>query len=160
MTNSSQIKMPAFDPATIEGRTGTNYPEAMKAVVDGRLKRKLGDAAGLTRFGVNLVTLAPGAASSHRHWHSHEDEFVYILDGTPTLVTDAGEQVLGPGMAAGFPAGVADGHHLVNRSGADVLYLEVGNRDPADAVDYPDVDMTVRKVDGGYVFAHKDGTPY
>ncbi len=156
----NQLRKPAFDPTTVEARTGTNYPEGLKAIVEGRTKRKLGDAAGLTRFGVNLVTLAPGAASAHRHWHSHEDEFVYILDGAPTLVTDAGEQVLGPGMAAGFPAGVPDGHHLVNRTDADVTYLEVGNRDPDDTGGYSDVDLAVQKVDGAYVFTHKDGTPY
>ena len=122
----------------------------------GREKRKIGDALGLNKFGVNLVTLKPGAASSQRHWHSHSDEFVYILEGEVTMISDAGEEILGPGMTAGFPANNGDGHHLVNKSGADVLYLEVGDRPPKDDADYPDVDMLVR--DGKLV--HKDGTPY
>ncbi len=155
----SQPKKPAFDPATVEARTGTIYPEGLKGVVEGRSKQALGNAAGLTRYGVNLVTLPPGAASAHRHWHTHEDEFVYILEGELILVTDAGEQVLGPGMAAGFPGGVEDGHQLVNRSGAPARYLEVGDRDPADGAHYPDVDLEMRKVDGAPKFYRKDGTP-
>ena len=102
------------------------------------------------------MTLPPGTASSQRHWHSHQDEFVYIVEGEATLVTDGGEQTLGPGMVAGFPAGRADGHHLVNRTGADVVYLEVGDRPPVDDVDYPDIDMLIR---GGRL-VRRDGTPY
>ena len=152
------LKLPAFDPMTVEPRIGTNYPEGFKGAVEGREKRRIGDAAGLTRFGVNLVTLNPGVASSHRHWHSHEDEFVYILQGEVTLVTDGGEQVLGPGMAAGFPAGVPDGHHLLNNGDAPAIYLEIGDRNPDDGAEYPDVDLRVRKVDDGYAFTRKDGT--
>ena len=157
--SDEQLQKPAFDPRDVEARIGTNYPEGFKGAVEGREKRRLGDAAGLTRFGVNLVTIQPGGASSHRHWHSHEDEFIYILEGEATLVTDIGDQVLGPGMAAGFPAGVADGHHLVNNSDAPVVYLEVGDRNPDDGAEYPDVDLRVRKVEGGYQFTRKDGTP-
>jgi uncharacterized cupin superfamily protein len=156
----SNLKKPAFDPEAVEARTGTVYPDGLKAVVDGRAKRKLGDAAGLTRFGVNLVTLAPGAASSHRHWHTHEDEMIYVLEGELTLVTDGGEQILGPGMAAGFPGGGGDGHQLVNKSGGDARYLEIGDRDPNDAAHYPDVDLAMRKIDGAAAFFRKDGTAY
>lgn len=145
-----------LDPMTVEAGLTTIYPEEFKAMCAGREKRKIGDVLGLNKFGVNLVTLKPGAGSSQRHWHSHSDEFVYILEGEVTLITDAGEEILGPGMVAGFPANNGDGHHLVNKSGSDVLYLEVGDRPPKDDADYPDVDMLVR--DGKLV--HKDGTPY
>ncbi|MGB0555510.1 MAG: cupin domain-containing protein [Alphaproteobacteria bacterium] len=146
----------SLDPMTVEASLTTIYPKKFKAMCIGREKRKIGDALGLNKFGVNLVTLKPGAASSQRHWHSHSDEFVYILEGEVTMISDAGEEILGPGMTAGFPANNGDGHHLVNKSGADVLYLEVGDRPPKDDADYPDVDMLVR--DGKLV--HKDGTPY
>ena len=146
----------SLDPMTVEASLTTIYPKKFKAMCIGREKRKIGDALGLNKFGVNLVTLKPGAASSQRHWHSHSDEFVYILEGEVTMISDAGEEILGPGMTAGFPANNGDGHHLVNKSGADVLYLEVGDRPPKDDADYPDVEMLVR--DGKLV--HKDGTPY
>lgn len=146
----------SLDPMTVEASLTTIYPKKFKAMCIGREKRKIGDALGLNKFGVNLETLKPGAASSQRHWHSHSDEFVYILEGEVTMISDAGEEILGPGMTAGFPANNGDGHHLVNKSGADVLYLEVGDRPPKDDADYPDVDMLVR--DGKLV--HKDGTPY
>ena len=146
----------SLDPMTVEASLTTIYPKKFKAMCIGREKRKIGDALGLNKFGVNLVTLKPGAASSQRHWHSHSDEFVYILEGEVTMISDAGEEILGPGMTAGFPANNGDGHHLVNKSGADVLYLEVGDRPLKDDADYPDVDMLVR--DGKLV--HKDGTPY
>lgn len=145
-----------LDPMSVEAALTTIYPEEFKAMCNGREKRKIGDVLGLNNFGVNLVTLKPGAASSQRHWHSHSDEFVYILDGEVTMISDAGEQILTPGMVAGFPANNGDGHHLVNKSGADVLYLEVGDRPPKDDADYPDIDMLLR--DGKLV--HKDGTPY
>jgi uncharacterized cupin superfamily protein len=111
---------------------------------------------------VNLVRLPPGCASSQRHWHTRQDEFVYVLEGELTLVTDAGEQRLTAGMAAGFPAGRPDGHHLVNRSGRDALFLEIGDRSPGDEGEYPDIDMIWRTVDGDqrYVYLHRDGTPY
>ena len=103
-----------IDPQTIPNKTGSNYPELFKPLVQGRVKQRLGDAAGLQNFGVNLVRLAPGSCSALRHWHTHQDELIFVLEGDITLVTDAGEQVLQPGMAAGFPAGAADAHHLVN----------------------------------------------
>jgi uncharacterized cupin superfamily protein len=106
------------------------------------------------------VTLAPGSWSSQRHWHAEEDEFVYVLEGQVTLVTDAGEQVLGPGMAAGFPAGKADGHHLINRSDLPVLYLEVGTRAKAEVAQYSDIDMVARKDGGRFIFTRKNGEPY
>lgn len=151
--------MPVIDPEQIEPRIGSSYPtDEFRRISDGRAKRALGDAAGLTDFGVNIVTLEPGAASALRHWHTREDEFVFVLSGEVTLVTDDGEQLLGAGMAAGFPANDGNGHHLVNRSSAAATFLEVGTRAPAeDEAFYPDVDLQVGK---GRVFKHKDGTPY
>lgn len=151
---------PAIDAASVEPRVGSSYPAPYGEPCAKREKRRLGDTFGLTRFGVNLVRLPPGQISSQRHWHSREDEFVFVLRGKVTLVTDAGEQELGPGMVAGFRAGVADGHHLVNRSGEDTVYLEVGSRNPTDECDYPDIDLLLRVVDGTRRFVHKDGTPY
>ncbi|MFQ6018542.1 MAG: cupin domain-containing protein [Kiloniellaceae bacterium] len=156
----SNLKPPALDPATVPVRKGSDYPEPFMAAVAGREKRALGDALGLKNFGVNLVRLAPGVASSQRHWHSRQDEFVYVLDGELTLITDAGEQVLNPGMAAGFAANAGDGHRLVNRTARPALYLEVGDRSAGDEVDYADIDMLIRFVDGARRYVHKDGTPY
>lgn len=151
---------PALDPATLEPRIGSSYPAPFRAAVAGRAKRALGDVLGLTHFGVNQVRLPAGCASSQRHWHSREDEFVYVLDGEITLLTDTGAQVLTAGMVAGFPAGRADGHQLVNHSDRDALYLEVGDRSTDDEVTYPDIDLRLRTVDGKYQFQHNDGTPY
>ena len=136
------------------------YPEQFKAVVQGREKRPLGDPFGLKNFGVNLTRLAPGAASALRHAHAKQDEFVYILEGHPTLVTNAGEEKLGPGMCAGFPAGTGDAHHLINRTTSDVLFLEVGDRTVGDEVVYPDDDIQATFVEGTWQFTRKDGTPY
>jgi uncharacterized cupin superfamily protein len=136
------------------------YPEPFAALFSGRDKKPLGDLFGLTRFGVNLTRLAPGAASALRHAHSLQDEFIYILEGHPTLRTDTGEHVLSPGMCAGFAAGSGDAHQLVNRSDSDVLYLEIGDRTPGDRVHYPDDDLVAQEVAGQWVFLHKDGTPY
>ena len=161
MTEKQSVTVPALDPATVEARMGTNYPEPFTESVKEREKRMVGDVLGLTQFGVNIVRLAPGVMSSQRHWHSHEDEFVLVLEGKLALVTDSGEQILGPGMVAGFPAGSGDGHHLINRSGQDAVYLEVGSREEAnDDVDYSDIDLIRRKKDGKRVFFHKDGTAY
>lgn len=161
MTESPQtLKPPALDPATLPVKTGSDYPEPFKAAVAGRERRALGDALGLENFGVNLTRLPPGNASSQRHWHSRQDEFVYIVEGEVVLVTDAGEQVLSAGMAAGFPAGTGDGHVLENRTGADALYLEIGDRTSGDECDYSDIDMAVRWIDGEEKYVHKDGTPY
>ena len=127
----TRLRLPALDPATVDERRGSGYPEPFRSRMGDRVKRRLGDACGLTRFGVNLVVLAPGGQSALRHWHTQEDEFVFVLDGEVVLVTDDGEQVLRAGDCAGYPAGKPDGHHFVNRSGAPARYLEVGNRDPA-----------------------------
>ncbi len=156
----SEDKTCWLDPETITPRTGSIYPAPFGEPLAGRAKRALGDALDLTQFGVNLVTLAPGAWSSQRHWHANEDEFVYVVAGEVTLVTDAGEQVLGPGMAAGFPAGKADGHHLINRTEAPALYLEVGTRAAAEEARYSDIDMMARKDGGRFVFMRKTGEPY
>jgi len=127
----------------------------------GREKRPLGDLFGLINFGVNLTRLAPGAVSALRHAHSRQDEFIYVLEGHPTLITDAGEERLEPGMCAGFKAGSGNAHHLVNRTHADVLYLEVGDRSSGDSASYPDDDIQAQLApDGSWRFAHKDGTPY
>ena len=158
MTN--RLSPPALDPASVARRTGSSYPKQYQEQLENRNKRVLGDALGLTHFGVNLVELGPGAWSAQRHWHSAEDEFVYVLSGEITLVTDAGRQVLGPGMVAGFAAGTADGHHLVNASEATAVYLEVGDRSDDDEVRYPDIDMVLTPAAGGRVFRHNDGRPY
>lgn len=138
------------------------YPEKFAAVVGDRIKRPLGDQFGLTIYGVNLTTLKPGAMSALRHAHTRQDEFVYIVEGRPTLITDEGETELSPGMCAGFKAGTGNAHHLVNRGKTDVVYLEVGDRTPGDAAAYPDDDLQVLKSADGQsrVFVHKDGTPY
>lgn len=157
----AETTKPAIDATSVEPRVGSGYPAPFDADCARREKHQLGNAFGLTQFGVNLVRLPPGQWSSQRHWHHGEDEFVYVLEGEPTLVTDAGEQPLKPGMIAGFKAGVPDGHHLVNNSGHDVLYIEIGTRTPAESADYPDIDMLVRQDDNGNDrFVHKDGTPY
>ncbi len=152
-----QLRRPALDPASLPEKAGsTSYPADLAPKVAGRAKRALGDPLGLTHFGVNLVRLRPGGWSALRHWHSHEDEFVYVVEGELMLVTEAGEQKLVPGMVAGFPAGRADGHHLVNRSGADAVYLEVGDRRAEDDCFYPDEDLVSYHGDGGR-FRRKDG---
>jgi uncharacterized cupin superfamily protein len=154
-------KSPALDPQTVDTRAGSTYPSPFGDICDKREKRALGNALALSQFGVNLVSLPPGAASAQRHWHTQEDEFIYVLDGVVTLITDTGEQLLGVGMAAGFPGGKADGHLLINRSSDTVKYLEVGSRVPGEEVHYPDIDLhLVRLVAGGHQFQHKNGEPY
>ena len=139
----------------------SNYPPPFFARMAGREKRPLGDLFGLANFGVNLTRLAPGGVSALRHAHSRQDEFVYVLAGCPMLVTDTGETPMSPGMCAGFKAGTGDGHHLVNRTGESVVFLEVGDRRAGDGVTYPDDDIqAVLGADGTWQFAHKDGTPY
>jgi uncharacterized cupin superfamily protein len=139
----------------------TGYPEPFAARVNGRDKRPLGDLFGLQNFGVNLTRLAPGAHSSLRHAHTKQDEFVYILEGHPTVVTNAGETQLEPGMCAGFKAGSGDAHYLQNRTQTDVLYLEIGDRTPGDGASYPDDDLqAVLGTDGKWRYLHKDGTAY
>ncbi|WP_374575644.1 cupin domain-containing protein [Phenylobacterium sp.] len=139
--------------------TGCNYPAPFDASCQGQAFQKLARHAGLTQFGVNLNVIAPGAWSSQRHWHSHEDEFVWVLEGELVLVTDGGEEVLGPGDCAAFKAGVADGHHLVNRTDRPARVLEIGTTDPEhDRCVYPDIDMVAEPGESGY--RHRDGTPY
>jgi uncharacterized cupin superfamily protein len=152
--------LPVLDPAGVAPAAGSNYPAEFKPRVAGRSKQRLGDALGLKNFGVNLTTIKPGAASALRHWHAKQDEFVYIVSGELVLVTDTGEQLLTAGMCAGFPAGVANGHHLVNRADRDAVYLEVGDRTPGDGATYPDDDIVAKAVAGGWQFTRKDGTPY
>src|SRR5918998_4528060 len=131
--------MPKLEIAKIPVHTGTTYPEEFRHVVVGRERQRLGDAGGLTQFGVNLTRLRPGAASALRHWHEIEDELVYVLEGELVLVEDSGETVLRPGDAAAFKAGVANGHHLVNRSDREALLLEIGTRAAQDRGEYPDI---------------------
>jgi uncharacterized cupin superfamily protein len=148
-----------IDSKTVPAVTGSRYPAPFDAPCAARVRVPLGDAAALTDFGVNLLKLPPGAWSSQRHWHSSEDEFVYVLEGEVVLITDAGEETLRPGDCAGFKAGVKDGHHLQNRSKGPVVLLEVGSRRPAeDEGEYPDIDLRFLKGDAG--FARMDGTPY
>jgi len=152
--------MPKIDISKISVDTRTGYPSPFDRVVVGRERRRLGNAAGLDQFGVNMTTLKPGAASSLRHWHEKEDEFVYVLEGEIVLVEDDGEMVLRPGDAAGFKANCRNGHHLINRSNRDAVYLEVGTRSKYESVDYPDVDLKVVRDDAGMRYTHKNGEPY
>ena len=154
------VKAPALDPAALSPRKGSSYPAPFDEPCKEREKRVLGDPVGLTQFGVNLTTLAPGAWSAQRHWHRNEDEFVYVLDGELTLISDAGEQRLTAGMAAGFPAGVEDGHHIVNRSDRPASILEIGSRAAEEFADYPDIDMKVEMKERKFRFMHKNGDPY
>lgn len=149
-----------INPEEVPETKGSNYPEALKKLVAGRTKKRLGDAAKLTNFGVNLVKLEPGSWSSIRHWHLKQDEFIYIVDGEVTLVTNAGKQILKPGDMAGFPAGEADGHHLINHSNSTVIYLEIGDRTAEEQVIYPDEDLVANYNSGSWQFIHKDGSLY
>jgi len=155
------ITPPAIDAAAVPPRAkASNYPAELAKRVAGREKRALGERFGLKAFGVNLTRLAPGAQSAFRHRHTLQEEFLYVLEGDPTLVTDAGELPLRPGMCAGFPAG-GTAHHLVNRTQRDVVYLEVGDRAEGDEGIYPDDDIkAARAPDGIWRFTHKDGSPY
>ena len=139
---------------------GTLYPPPFDAPCRARQRRKLGDAAGLTQFGVNLLTLPPGAWSSQRHWHTQSDEFIYVLAGEVTLVTDGGEEILRAGDAAGFKAGDANGHCLQNRSAAEARVLEVGTRAASDAAHYADIDMIAPAGGKPALYTRRDGTPY
>lgn len=152
--------MPKIDIDKLPLDTRTGYPPPYDRAVVGRERKRLGNAAGLDQFGVNLTRLKPGAASAQRHWHEQEDEFVFILQGEATLVEDEGETVLKPGDAAGFKANIGNGHHLVNKSARDVVYLEVGTRSKYERADYPDIDLKVVRDDKGARFTHKNGEPY
>jgi uncharacterized cupin superfamily protein len=136
------------------------YPEPFASRMAGREKRQLGDLFGLTNFGVNLTRLAPNAVSALRHAHTKQDEFIYVLQGQPTLHTDEGRTRLSPGMCAGFKAGTGNGHRLINETTKEVVYLEVGDRTPGDEGSYPDDDLKALLVEGKWKFVHKDGTPY
>jgi len=155
------LRRPALEPLTVSPRSTSGYPEPYRSRVLPREKRAIGDALGLTKIGVNLTTLMPGRESSMRHFHTREDELVYVLEGEVILRSEEGEQVLTAGMCGGFPAGTKDGHHLINRSDRPARYLEISNRDPEDSAEYPDVDLAYRKAtDGSANFTHKDGTPF
>ena len=152
--------MPKIDIAKLPMDTSTGYPPPFDRVVVGRERKRLGNAIGLDQFGVNLTTLKPGAASALRHWHEQEDELIFVLEGEVVLIEDDGETVLKPGDAAGFKANSPNGHHLVNKSSRDAVYLEVGTRSKHERAYYPDVDMMFVRDDKGVHFAHKNGEPY
>lgn len=150
-----------IDLSTVPIETGTNYPAPFQPSVKGRSRQRVGNAAGLTNFGVNLTTLAPGSQSALKHWHSTQDEFVYVVQGELWLVTDSGEDKLSAGEMAGFVASVADGHHLVNRSNCLAVYLEIGDRTTPDQVNYPDQDLICVPTDtGGRIFTRRSGLLY
>ena len=151
--------MPKIDVEKVSVEARSGYPPPYDRLVAGRSRKRMGNAVGLDQFGVNLTTLKPGAASALRHWHELEDEFVYLIEGELVLVENDGETPLGPGDAAGFKAGVANGHHLVNRSNRDAVYLEIGSRRAGEVAHYPDVDLAVVKTDSGYRYTRKDGSP-
>ena len=150
--------MPRIDTAAVPSRKGSGYPAPFDVPCAERTRQRLGEAGGLRDFGVNRMTLPPGGWSSQRHWHSDEDEFVYLLDGELTLVEDDGETVMRAGDCAAFPKGTGNGHHLVNKSSAMAIYLEVGSRKPRDLATCSDIDMMSSNADGRFV--HKDGAPY
>jgi len=150
--------VPKINVAGVPQVHGVGYPPAFAALSAERIRQRLGDAGGLRDFGVNLMQLPPGNWSSQRHWHSHEDEFVYVLEGELTLIEDGGETTLRAGDCAAFPKNSGDGHHMINRSGATAIYLEVGSRQRDDVTTCSDVDMMSTHTDGR--FLHKDGRPY
>jgi uncharacterized cupin superfamily protein len=152
--------MPKIDIPNVKVEVFTGYPAPFRDAVAGRERKRLGNVVGLDQFGVNLTRLKPGAASSQRHWHEMEDEFVYIVEGEVVLCENDSETVLRPGDAAGWKAGVANGHCLINRSARDAVYLEIGARAKHDRVDYPSIDMRVVKDDSGMHYLHKSGEPY
>ena len=152
--------MGVIDLSNVPVKTGTTYPPEYAPQVAGRSSLRLGDAGGLTQFGVNIVILAPGAKSSMRHWHLHEDEFVMVTQGECVLVQDAGETALHVGDCAAFPAGVTDGHCFINRSEHEARFLVVGTKAKAEVATYSDVDLVVEQGPAGTMFRHKDGRPY
>lgn len=157
MADSKPVAITAMD---VAARSGSIYPPQYAGPLKGREKRALGDVFNLSQFGVHLTVLQPGASSSERHWHRMEDEFIYVLDGEITLADDAGEHRLTAGMCAGFKAGVANGHKLMNKTAAPVTYLEIGTRSADEIATYPDADMIGIKENGTFRFTRRDGTPY
>ena len=159
---SGRVSMPIAIVAedVLARTTASLYPPEFAERVQGRIKRALGDRFGLTHFGINLTRLRPGAQSALRHAHARQDEFVYVLEGTLVLRTDAGDTALSAGMCAGFAAGTGDAHQLLNQSAVDAVFLEVGDRSADDVVTYPDDDLAANFVEGRWVFVHKDGSPY
>lgn len=158
-SNEAPVAIAAMDAAP--RKKPSNYPEPFASLMKGREKRPLGDVFGLANFGVNLTRLVPGGISALRHAHTRQDEFIYVLEGHPVLVTDRGETPLAPGMCAGFRAGTGDAHQLVNRTDREVLYLEVGDRLAGDGVTYPDDDLKAEMGSNGqWQFVHRDGRPY
>jgi uncharacterized cupin superfamily protein len=154
-------RLPAFDPKDLAESNATSYPEKFKAINSRRWNRRLGDHVGLSNFGVNLTRIEPGAQSSARHAHARQDEFIWVVSGEVVLETDEGEQVLRPGMCAGFAAGGGNAHRFVNRTAEDVFLLVVGDRTPFDEVTYPDIDNHAKAgADGKYVHTRKDGTAH
>jgi uncharacterized cupin superfamily protein len=152
--------MPKIDLAALPVRTGSIYPEPYAAMMAGRSSLRLGQAGGLTQFGVNLVTLDPGARSSLRHWHRHEDEFVMVTEGTLVMQTNAGDTQMHAGDCAAFPANDGDGHCFVNRTDAPARFLVIGTKAPREVATYSDIDMMVTVEDGAATFTHKDGSPW
>ena len=158
---TEQPKLIAIDSADAPVRNKpSNYPEPFASRMSGRVKQPLGDLFGLTNFGVNLTHLAPNAVSALRHAHSKQDEFIYILQGYPTLQTDDNKTQLSPGMCAGFKAGIGNAHNLINETAEEVTYLEIGDRTPGDEGTHPDDDLQASLVAGKWVFTHKDGSLY
>src|SRR5215475_2231488 len=152
--------MPKIDLGKVPVDASTAYPQQFRKVVDGREKQKLGNVVGLTQFGVNLTRLRPGAASALRHWHENEDEFIYLIEGELVLVEDEGETVLRPGDAAGFKAGVRNGHCLINRTSRDAVYLEIGTRAANERAHYPDVDCMLERNGTKITYMRRSGEPY
>src|SRR3954462_2244900 len=152
--------MPKIEISKAVVRTKGVYPQPYSTITDGREKAALGNVAGLTQFGVNLTRLKPGAASALRHWHENEDEFVFVLEGELTLIEDGGETPLGAGEAAGFKSGVPNGHHLVNKSQRDAVYLEIGTRADRECAHYPEHDLVAKKDGKDFAYFHKSGEPY
>ena len=156
----NKLTLPALEPDGIDDVRGSGYPEPFRSRMGDRAKKRLGNACGLTKFGVNLVTLGPGGQSALRHWHTLEDEFVYMLSGEVVLVSNEGEQILKAGMCAGYPAGNRNAHHFINRSATAARYLEIGSRIEGDNAFYPDDDLMWVETEGGTIAAHKDGRHY
>jgi uncharacterized cupin superfamily protein len=152
--------MPKVDIAKVPVKSGTFYPAEFQAECAGRHKQAIGDAVGLTQFGVNITRVKPGSATALRHWHEQEDEFIYVLEGELVLAENGGEVTLKPGDAAGFKSGSGNAHRLINRTDRDAVYFEVGTRAKSERVHYPDVDLVMERDEKGRRYLHRDGKPY